>query len=57
MTRLRFAEMNIISRSLLFATLMAITATFVGCNKSQPTANGPQTESGFFIVGAIQESE
>jgi hypothetical protein len=43
MTRLRFAEMNIHSRNLFFATLMAIAATFVGCNKSQPTANGPQT--------------
>jgi hypothetical protein len=40
---LRFAEMNINSRSLLFATLMATTATFVGCNKSQPTASGPQS--------------
>jgi len=43
MTRLRFAKMTISSRSLLFATLMAIAATFVGCNKSQPPANGPQT--------------
>jgi Protein of unknown function (DUF2950) len=42
MTHLRFAQMNINCRSLLFAALMAITATFVGCNKSQPSANGPQ---------------
>ena len=43
MTRLRFAKMTISSRSLLFATLMAIAATFVGCNKSQPPANGPRS--------------
>jgi hypothetical protein len=39
----RLTEMNINSRSLLFATLMAIITTFVGCNKSQPTASGPQS--------------
>jgi Protein of unknown function (DUF2950) len=42
MTRLRFAEMNINSRSLLLTTLIAIAAIFVGCNKSQTTDNGPQ---------------
>jgi Protein of unknown function (DUF2950) len=42
MPRLRFAEMSINSRNLLFTTLMAIAATFVSCNKSQPT-NGPQS--------------
>src|SRR5580692_11505785 len=43
MTRLRFAKMTISSRSLLFATLMAIAATFVGSQKSQPPANGPRS--------------
>jgi hypothetical protein len=42
MTRLRFAKMNVNSRSLLFATLIAATALSLGCNKSQPVANGPQ---------------
>jgi Protein of unknown function (DUF2950) len=43
MTRLRFAEMNINPRGLLFAGLIAVTVLSVGCNKSQPTANGPET--------------
>ena len=43
MTHLRFAEMNINSRSLLLATLIAVTALSAGCNKSQPPANGPET--------------
>jgi hypothetical protein len=44
MTRLRFAEMNINLRSLLFATLIAFTTLAAGCNKSQPAAaEGPQS--------------
>src|SRR5271169_2532771 len=43
MTRHRFAEMNINSRSLLLASLIAVAALSAGCNKSQPTANGPET--------------
>jgi len=43
MTRLRFAELNIYSRRLLFATLIAVAAISVGCKKSQPTPNGPET--------------
>ncbi len=43
MTRLRFAELNIYSRGLLFATLITFTALSVGCNKEQPSASGPQT--------------
>jgi hypothetical protein len=43
MTPLRFAEMNINSRRLLFATLIAVAGMSVGCKESQPTANGPET--------------
>ena len=43
MTRLRFAKLNIYSRRLLFATLIAVAAISVGCKKSQPTPNGPET--------------
>jgi hypothetical protein len=43
MTRLRFVEMNINLRSLIFASLAAVIAISVGCNKSQPTASGPET--------------
>jgi hypothetical protein len=43
MTRLRFAEMNINSRSLLLATLIAVTALSAGCNKSQAATSGPET--------------
>lgn len=42
MTRLRFAEMNMNPRGLLFATLIAVTALSAGCNKSQPVASGPE---------------
>jgi hypothetical protein len=43
MTRLGFAEMNINLRSLIFASLVAVIAISMGCDKSQPAANGPQT--------------
>jgi outer membrane protein assembly factor BamE (lipoprotein component of BamABCDE complex) len=42
MTRLRFAEMKIKWRSLHVASLIAVTALSMGCNKSQPTVNGPE---------------
>ena len=42
MTRLRFAEMKIKWRSLLLASLIAATALSMDCNKSQPTAHGPE---------------
>jgi Protein of unknown function (DUF2950) len=43
MTRLRFAEMNISSRRLIFASLIAVIAMSLACDKSQPVASGPET--------------
>src|SRR5271167_1259494 len=45
MTRLRFAEMNRNSCSLLFAALITVVVLSTGCNSSQPAQapNGPQT--------------
>jgi hypothetical protein len=43
MTHLKFSEMKMNSRVLLFTTLITITAFSVSCDKSQQTANAPQT--------------
>ena len=43
MTHLKFSEMKINSRNLLFVTLITITVLSVSCNKPQQTPSGPET--------------
>ncbi len=43
MTHLEFSEIKMNSRRLLFAIFIVITALGVGCNKSRPSSNGPET--------------